>query len=575
MIWWAFQPSRAQNERVAIADLEERSPWLSNVQWRLEKLDLRCSFGINYGQEVFALELRYPAFFPNSPALVIPTDGRQISGHQYGDGGELCLEFRSDNWEPSITGAMLIESAYRLISGERRDEQITQPLPSAHQSHLGRDLRQRNLRFVVSPSLQRHIKALLPNSPIEFDVLEHYHADTWITWVSAIGDPDAPQWAEPPLLRDGIKGRGTAVRLAAGVNIESLELNAFSALLRAAGCEDAVAKVHDGTETYSLLIATDTSYQFLQATGQGDKRGLIKFASIELPESETRLPDEYVSLADKKIGIVGCGSVGSKIAISLGRAGLRKFVLVDPDILLPGNLARNELDFRAIGVHKVDAVAARLRDILSDTEIVLRRIELGGQEAAAATSGVMAALSLCDLIIDATADPNVFNLCAAVSRLEKKSFVWCEVLAGGVGGIIARARPELDPPPQAARRQIAAWCDAQGVPWSGSSKRAYDVDGIDDGAPLIADDADVTVVAAHAARLCFDTLLRTTGSIFPQSAYAIGLSKQWIFGAPFDTCPIDLSLETGWGPEIEEEVGDKLARLLADLLPTDAAPDEN
>ena len=48
------------------------------------------------GADTFQLDLRYPQLFPETPPSVIPRDGRRISGHQYGRGGELCLEFRPD-----------------------------------------------------------------------------------------------------------------------------------------------------------------------------------------------------------------------------------------------------------------------------------------------------------------------------------------------------------------------------------------------------------------------------------------------------------------------------------------------
>ena len=35
-------------------------------------------------------------------------------------------------------------------------------------------------------------------------------------------------------------------------------------------------------------------------------------------------------------------------------------MLVDGDVVLPGNLVRNELDWRAVGLNKPDALAARL-----------------------------------------------------------------------------------------------------------------------------------------------------------------------------------------------------------------------
>jgi hypothetical protein len=33
--------------------------------------------------------------------------------------GNSCLEYRADNWNPSVTGAMMMASTYRVLAGER------------------------------------------------------------------------------------------------------------------------------------------------------------------------------------------------------------------------------------------------------------------------------------------------------------------------------------------------------------------------------------------------------------------------------------------------------------------------
>ena len=101
--------------------------------------------------------------------------------------------------------------------------------------------------------------------------------------------------------------------------------------------------------------------------------------------------------------------------------------------------------------------------------------------------------------------------------------VWAEVYAGGIGGFVARLRPNIEPPPHAARRQYLAWCQKQNVPW-----RREDADYGSRGAgmpPAVADDGDVGVIAAHASRMAVDALLRPETSLFPHPAYVIGLQR--------------------------------------------------
>lgn len=70
------------------------------------------------------------------------------------------------------------------------------------------------------------------------------------------------------------------------------------------------------------------------------------------------------SVMNKKAAlIVGCGSVGSLIALELARAGVCYFILVDSDTLEIHNICRHQLGFRDLGRYKVDAVADAIRNI--------------------------------------------------------------------------------------------------------------------------------------------------------------------------------------------------------------------
>jgi hypothetical protein len=57
---------------------------------------------------------------------------------------------------------------------------------------------------------------------------------------------------------------------------------------------------------------------------------------------------------------------------------------------------------------------------------------------------------------------------------------------------------------------------------------------------MVADDADVSVVAAHAARMGIDLLIPREPSAYPYSVYMIGLSKSGIFDSAFETYPIEV-----------------------------------
>ncbi|MEM9954690.1 MAG: ThiF family adenylyltransferase [Chloroflexota bacterium] len=62
-------------------------------------------------------------------------------------------------------------------------------------------------------------------------------------------------------------------------------------------------------------------------------------------------------LAESRVGIVGLGSGGSFVALSLAMSGVGYFALVDDDELEEGNVVRHAADRRYVGWNKAKAVA--------------------------------------------------------------------------------------------------------------------------------------------------------------------------------------------------------------------------
>lgn len=576
MIWWTDLPTRARAERQAVADLAEAADWLQAVKWRLnEDLQFVADFDVVHLDKNYPLSLTYPHFFPAVPPQVTPRDGTRISGHQYGPGGELCLEFRQDNWEPRFTGAIMIESTYRLVSGENPITGEAAAVASAHRQTIAQEFRNTKLRLILDAALLEILVALAPFQPLLFSLDEHWFSKHWLAHPRRLGSTDAPLWAEPSPLSNPRTRDGYAIRLRDEIDVPFEGSYTFlNSLLTELNFSPALERMATSkAEMPILLIHRGTARLYSVADGTGD-RSIYTYRTIIAPTNEQRLTAEHASLADRTVAIVGCGSVGSKIAAMLTRVGIGTLVLVDGDLLLPGNLVRNELGWREVGLNKPDALVARLRDINPSVKTIPRKMLLGGQESSASTDSALQQIGQCDLIIDATADAQIFNLCSAVACAEKKPMIWAEVFAGGIGGMIARARPGFDPPPHVARRQIGRWCDENGIPWTGGDRGHYTLQMEADKPPLIADDADVAVIAAHVGRMAID-LLKGGATIFPNSAYAIGMAREWIFAAPFDTWPIDLVMDGQWGPDSEENAREQLGELVREFFPQSVDADES
>lgn len=563
MIWWAEQPGRAQSERNAIGDLAENSPWLSNVEMRLAGTQLAFDFDLEIGERTIPLTLVYPDFFPDAAPSILARNRELLSGHQYGPSGELCLEHRPDNWTPDITGATMIESAHRLLLSE---DETGQPAPADHRTTRAQRMRHSSFRFLFSRDTLTGLRSLTEGQVAEGQMQEQDVAGTYVAQLSRIGTAQAPLWSETRKRGGDVRSfPALVVRVPAGGGRASKDFDELKTLLWAHGHSGLATDLKDGSGLVGVVLFDGQRLHVIEVFGEPGARKLISYDAVFAEPEGVRLDPAYERLKTAKVAVVGCGSVGSKVAVQLARSGVGSFVLVDGDVLSAGNLVRNELDWRSVGIHKAPALGARLMEVNADCTFTARTNPLGGQESGAMAAATMAAIETCDLIVDATADPGVFNLCSAIARRASKPMCWAQVFGGGAGGIVVRLRPDMDPTPLTARRRIEAWYAQQGVDWpDDGSAKPYEDTGTE-GVPLIADDADVTVIASHLSRFAIDALARPEATSFPYPAYVIGLSDRWLFTAPFDVRPIDLGESEAWGVEPGTADLAALKELLADL----------
>jgi len=168
---------------------------------------------------------------------------------------------------------------------------------------------------------------------------------------------------------------------------------------------------------------------------------------------------------------------------------------------------------------------------------------LTGQESSSSVSAALARLANCDIIIDATADSEIFNLLSAVAYRSDTPYIWMEVFEGGIGGFVGRFRPGLEPTPIAMRATLLDYLSEQGAPETTTNGNYTAID--QEGNTIIATDADVSIISGYATNMSLDILSKNAPSVFPHSMYLVGLRKGWIFEEPFFTLPIDpLATET-------------------------------
>ena len=93
--------------------------------------------------------------------------------------------------------------------------------------------------------------------------------------------------------------------------------------------------------------------------------------------ANTYLKDEEREILESAtVGIAGAGGLGSNCAAHLVRAGLKRLVIADFDVVSPSNLNRQFFFRDQLGLKKVDALAENLRRIEPDLSLDLRDVRL-------------------------------------------------------------------------------------------------------------------------------------------------------------------------------------------------------
>ena len=107
----------------------------------------------------------------------------------------------------------------------------------------------------------------------------------------------------------------------------------------------------------------------LRFTYQGSPCDLRRYSLVQDLFSRNTGILETASLLALRVIIVGCGSVGSFVALELARSGVGHFLLIDNDILMHHNVCRHQCGLGDVGRWKVNAVRDRILNINPGAEV--------------------------------------------------------------------------------------------------------------------------------------------------------------------------------------------------------------
>jgi molybdopterin/thiamine biosynthesis adenylyltransferase len=521
----------------ALAVLKASNSWLERLEWSSANDGApTVEADIRIDDLVYEVQLVYPVFFPDVPAFILPRKAVRWSFHQYGVGGTLCLEWGPDNWHSGVTGAMLLESAYKLLATERphatgEDDSQVQ---SRHTLTEGQRLRVHPCRLVMTEELQQQVAKLVHLDRLSISSRTAVSLGELIVVASPVPtEKDKPSSILYDIDFTWDRSGWVLVHNFFGEFPSLITTELLEPVLKTLS----IWPFEDGALSSSVIILAAPGTQaraFTVSKGSVTELEPVVFNQATAP----RQPAGFEALHEKSVAIVGLGSIGSKVAASLARAGVGQFILIDDDILAPHNLVRHDADLREVGHHKVTAVAKRINLISPDATVVKAEVRLAGQESPKAASGWLKILTMCDLIIDATASPEVFTLLGAACTRQKVPMIWGELFAGGFGGMMVRARPNIEASPLTVRNGLnqyfASLPDAPGL-------NATDYDATSDNKVQIAADADVSHMAALLSQFALDTLGVHGDSQYPYSAYLVGFRSGWFFECPFQTLPLEVA----------------------------------
>lgn len=522
--------------------------WFTLNEWKLHKECLTAEGVITAHQVEYPVRLVYPDQFPSVPAWVEPQDPEaKWSNHQYGAGGTLCLELRPDNWSPAATGADVLRSAYNLLDTENPlGEGEHGEVESGHS--VGAIQRYDWQTEPVIVSLACLVRLMVGTAEDARAVRWRVEDEWWPMLVTDSADRAAGRQppgfdfgslrVEVPLVvvrsppPTGTPADRASLAATLGIELDPEQYKS-GVIVIAATDDDAVA-------FYSLSPDKVERRRWLWLTGKPGDRS-------------ARAADAR----EKKVAIVGCGSVGSKVAESILRSGIHRLVLVDGDVFLPENLERHTLDWRDVGARKCKAVKRRLLQVVPTAFIHVIAANLNWQRSAKVQAESIEAIANCDLIIDATGDAPTSLMLGSVAAENSKPFVSVEVFEGGLGCAIGRAIPARDPAFIDGRARYLAYCEEQRVEPPASGSRPYEALA-GEGATVVADDSAVTITAGHCARVALDIL---DDAVQPEDAawLLLGFKRGWLFTGHGHS----LALDVGGPIETVEEELDPEATALA------------
>jgi integrative and conjugative element protein (TIGR02256 family) len=232
-------------------------------------------------------------------------------------------------------------------------------------------------------------------------------------------------------------------------------------------------------------------------------RGL--FFSIICSEAipQVRLEDVLPSaISQRSVLLLGCGALGGDVAVTLAKAGVGKLILVDPDVIVAGNVVRHVAGLAATGLSKPDAVRQLVyqHNPFVDVEAIPKYATYPRED-------LDSLLGRADLTVSTIADENVELIINEAAVRTGRTVIYGRALRSGTCGRIFRVRPGVD----ACKSCLSLYRDAaergEATEWIVVPAAQGELLGRECGQPILAGSAvDLRIIADLTARALIDEL---------------------------------------------------------------------
>jgi hypothetical protein len=317
------------------------------------------------------LIVRYPDAFPSFPPRVFSDAPANIlARHHQPDSKEICVFGPAQpRWSAELPGAAAIDEAEVVIrqfsDGMRPAEKNDVPEPSTAVYHYDPKISvlvPAGIAVQVQPGSQKligefHLR-LSSQGGIERGIVSKIRCSGTVIKAETVYNSWFPQ------------GRPVSGKL-----VSLLSPPPYMTTIQE--LEGWLARIEVRRDKWMAFVFPDesgtssskrTSWLIAKSSTSEPLR-LVRTFPLIPAERIARVP-QTAGLTKKKVVFIGCGNLGSKIAVPLAATGISQFGLVDPELYEPDNSLRHEVTMDQFGLPKVLALSTNGCSVLIPKSLV-------------------------------------------------------------------------------------------------------------------------------------------------------------------------------------------------------------